>query len=177
MRLGKPNQQSHQRDARMRLRGLSLFQENYGQLCILAGANCLPFVPAEHVIPRNLGGFRPDLTLTRVFAKMQPLFRFETGMADADREHEGIANSSSVSKGRSEVLHRGVEPVIGESDDWKGARTYLHTDEDGNEHNQRGANVMNVSQAEAGTLWCKMPAIWRPTQNQGVTLNTTPQPD
>ena len=110
--------------------------------CFRTMANCIycrcelpPVVPAEHVIPQNFGRFRPDLTLTCVCKECNHYFGSKLEWPMLIESVEGMRRLQFGFKGKvGGIRTRGVEPVIGEGDDWKGARTYLHTDEDSNEH-------------------------------------------
>jgi hypothetical protein len=103
--------------------------------CIYCRCELPSVVPAEHVIPQNFGRFKPDLTLTCVCSACNGYFGSKLEWPMLNESIEGMRRLQFGFKGKvGGIRTKGVEPVIGEGDDWKGARTSLRTDEDGKEH-------------------------------------------
>jgi hypothetical protein len=103
--------------------------------CIYCRCELPAVVPKEHVIPQNFGVFKPDLTLACVCSECNGYFGSKLEWPMLIESAEGMRRLQFGFKGKiGGIRTKGVEPVIGEGDDWKGARTSLRTDEDGDEH-------------------------------------------
>jgi hypothetical protein len=113
-------------------------QQDYSYLvseCIYCRCDLPAVVPKEHVIPQNFGVFKPDLTLTCVCKGCNHYFGSNLEWPMLIESVEGMRRLQFGFKGKvGGIRTKGVEPVIGEGRDWKGARTSLRTDEKGNEH-------------------------------------------
>jgi hypothetical protein len=102
--------------------------------CIYCWRELPAVVPKEHVIPQNFGRFKPDLTLTCVCKECNHYFGSNLEWPMLIESVEGMRRLQFGFKGKvGGIRTKGVEPVIGEGDDWKGARTALRTDDHGNE--------------------------------------------
>lgn len=104
-------------------------------VCIYCRSELPTVVPKEHVIPQNFGVFKPDLTLTCVCSECNGYFGSKLEWPMLIESVEGMRRLQFGFEGKvGGIRTKGVEPVIGEGEDWKGARTSLRTDENGSEH-------------------------------------------
>ena len=123
--------------------------------CIYCRCDLPAVVPKEHVIPQKFGVFKPDLTLTCVCKGCNHYFGSNLEWPMLIESVEGMRRLQFGFKGKvGGIRTKGVEPVIGEGEDWKGARTSLRTDEKGNEHTVILPQVGARRSQEDGFEWC-----------------------
>ena len=101
----------------MRLRGLSLFQ-SYGQLYLLS-VRTAPRCARGTRHSAELRRFSPDLTLTCVCKECNHYFGAKLEWLMLIESVEGLRRLQFGLKGKvGGIRTRGVQPVIGEGDDW-----------------------------------------------------------
>ncbi len=102
--------------------------------CIYCRSELPSVVPAEHVIPQGFGTFKPDLTLNCVCSDCNGYFGSKLEWPMRNESIEGMLRLHFGLEGTvGGVRTRGVTPVIGEGEYWKGARTTVRTDKNGKE--------------------------------------------
>jgi len=128
--------------------------------CIYCRCELPVVVPAEHVIPQSFGTFKPDLTLMCVCSACNGYFGSKLEWPMLNESIEGMRRLQFGLKGTvGGVRTKGVTPVIGEGEDWKGARAALRTDNKGKERTyilpQVGARRSSSDPFE----WCLEPDL------------------
>lgn len=89
-------------------------------------------MPPEHVIPQSFGVFTPDLTLRCVCSDCNRYFGSKLEWPMRIESVEGALRLQFGLKGTvGGVGTKGIMPVVGEGEDWKGARTVIRTDGNG----------------------------------------------
>jgi len=102
--------------------------------CIYCRSELPAKVPPEHIIPQGFGVFTPDLTLDCVCSSCNGYFGSKLEWPMRNESLEGMRRFQ-FGLGAGEVGGvgtRGVTPVVGEGEDWKGARITLQPDGKGN---------------------------------------------
>jgi hypothetical protein len=102
--------------------------------CIYCRSEVPVDVPREHVIPQNFGVFKPDLTLLCVCSTCNGYFGSKLEWPMLIESIEGARRLQFGFEGKvGGIGTKGVTPVVGEGADWKGARTRIYTNRNGNE--------------------------------------------
>jgi hypothetical protein len=102
--------------------------------CIYCRCELPVKVPREHVIPKSFGVFKPDLTLGCVCSECNGYFGSKLEWPMLTESIKGARRLQFGLKGAvGGISTKGVRPVVGEREDWKGARTTVRTEKDGTE--------------------------------------------
>lgn len=102
--------------------------------CIYCRSELPDYVPREHIIPQSFGVFRPDLTLRCVCSACNGYFGSKLEWPMLFESIEGLRRLQFGHKGRiGGIGAKGIALVVGEGEDWKGARTVIRTGKNGTE--------------------------------------------
>jgi hypothetical protein len=105
--------------------------------CIYCRADVPEDAPPEHIIPQGFGVFTPDLTLDCVCKSCNHFFG---STLEWPMRNQSIEGALRLQYGHTGVVGgigtKGVMPTVAEGENWKGARTSIHTDKNGRQRTE-----------------------------------------
>jgi hypothetical protein len=105
--------------------------------CIYCRADVPEDAPPEHIIPQGFGVFTPDLTLDCVCKSCNHFFG---STLEWPMRNQSIEGALRLQYGHTGVVGgigtKGVMPTVDEGENWKGARTSIHTDKNGRQRTE-----------------------------------------